>query len=218
MTRVQGTREAGATEQDYPVFVGGADATGSLRPVRTEADGKQASSIYGKGAAEGDTALLAESAAAGNLRVVLYSGTGPITKAGPSDALANSISTLTVMAVPMLWNGAAYERERPVTMLKTAQGSAVASGADLAVWTPAAGKKFRLRSLRARASAAGRYEVRDGTGTVIAFVYLEANRWTELLRLEANGYLSAAANNALLLRNASGSAADIDSAASGGEE
>ena len=78
-------------------------------------------------------------------------------------------------------------------------------------------RKFRLRGLRAAASVAGRYQARDGN-TVIGFFVLEANRWTSLLELEENGYLSAAANNALNFRNTSGSAADVDIVAWGSEE
>jgi len=116
------------------------------------------------------------------------------------------------------YNGATWDRERCVTTLKTAQGAAVASGSDVTVWTPAVGKKFRLYGVRARASNAGRYEVRDASGTVIVYTYLAANVWTDIVDMPTNGYLSAAANNALLLRNQSGGNADVDVVAWGLEE
>lgn len=117
----------------------------------------------------------------------------------------------------LTYNGATFDRVRSINVLKTAQSTATASGSELVVWTPAAGKKFRLRHVYARASVAGRYEVRDGA-TVIAYFYLAANQWTQVLLLEDGGYLSAAANNTLRIRNQSGSAADLDVAAAGNEE
>jgi hypothetical protein len=111
-----------------------------------------------------------------------------------------------------------YDRVRVANLLKTAQASALASGSDLTVWTPGAGKKVRLFGLRGRGSNAGRYEARDATGTVIAYFYLAANTWTDVVGMPANGYLSTAANNALLVRNQSGGNSDVDFVAWGMEE
>jgi hypothetical protein len=141
--------------------------------------------------------------------------TGPVGFAEEGATTIRPVATVTAIA-----SGAASVMEwtRSDNTLKTAQSSATASGSDLTIWTPASGKKFRLRSVAARASIAGRYEVRDASGTVICYTYLAANTWTEIVRMQANGYLSAAANNALLLRNQSGSAADLDAVATGCEE
>lgn len=123
--------------------------------------------------------------------------------------------------VPVLMqmsNGVTADVARAITTMKTNQGSAIASGSDLTLWTPAASKKFRLRTLHASASVSGRYEARDGTGTVIAYFRLAANVWTQVALMDSNGALSTTANNALIIRNQSGSPADIDATASGSEE
>lgn len=140
--------------------------------------------------------------------------------AGGYDTDGTSLGSLRrfVAADLRMYNGANAVRYRAVDTLKTNQSTATATTGDLTLWTPTSGKKFRLRSLRGRVSNAGRYEARDGTGTVIAYMYIEANVWKTLLDMDANGYLSAAANNSLLIRNQSGGNSDMDFIASGNEE
>jgi hypothetical protein len=128
------------------------------------------------------------------------------------------VNAVVVAAQEFLYTGTISEGVRSVAVTKTAQASAVANGADVTVWTPAAGKRWRLRVVNAAASVAGRYELRDGASTLICSFRLVANTWISVLALPPNGLLSAAANNVLLLRNASGSAADIDVFAAGNEE
>lgn len=127
-------------------------------------------------------------------------------------------ATTNLATALQLYNGSTSDMMRNVTTLKPAQSTATASGSALALWTPASGKKFRLRTVRGRASIAGRYEVRDGAATVLAYIYLSANTWTTLIDMDANGTLSAAANNILNIYNVSGSAADMDFLCSGNEE
>jgi hypothetical protein len=140
---------------------------------------------------------------------------GNISIQSPGDA--KGINTLLGTAVHV-YNGTSLDVTRSVNTLKTGQSTALASGSALALWTPTAGKKFRLRTLRGRASVAGRYEVRDGAVTVIGYIYLDANRWVTVMDMEANGYLSTTTNNVLNIYNQSGSAADLDFICSGNEE
>jgi hypothetical protein len=174
--------------------------------------------LYGKVTDPGDTAIVVDSG--GHPSVVLKDFTSArVDPASSTRCLLSEAGSLVYLDTFLYaFNGLSYERLRTITTLKTSQATALASGSDLTVWTPAAGKKFRLRGLRVRASVAGRYEARDASGTVIAYFYLAANQLVEVLHMEANGYLSAAANNALLIRNQSGSAADLDAIATGNEE
>ena len=117
----------------------------------------------------------------------------------------------------MAFDGFGVPRLRCNTVLKTAQSTATASGASLTVWTPTSTWRFRLFGARARASNAGRYELRDGA-TIIAYTYLPANTWVDIVDMPPNGYVSLADDNLLTIRNNSGAAADIDIVAWGTEE
>ncbi len=83
------------------------------------------------------------------------------------------------------------------TVLKGAHATVGAAG-ETVFWTPATGKRFRLRKLYANSDQAGAYQLRDGA-TTIAYFYLPANVWTLVLDLAAEiyGYWSAAAGNTL---------------------
>jgi hypothetical protein len=104
--------------------------------------------------------------ARGNLRVSLWApgGAGAVAANGIADA--NSGSAL-VPASTVVYNGATYDRARTPTVFKIIQNVAVVAGTPQAVWTPAAGKKFRLMGFALSLSVAGRVLLKD-QGTEIA--------------------------------------------------
>lgn len=79
----------------------------------------------------------------GALRTELFSAAsaGAAIISTTSDAMSNSNISLYVAAHNAAFNGTSWERLRTANVFKTV--TATASG-DTAVWTPAAGKKFRL--------------------------------------------------------------------------
>ncbi|HLZ24571.1 MAG TPA: hypothetical protein VKQ30_20845 [Ktedonobacterales bacterium] len=83
--------------------------------------------------------------------------------------------------------------------------NAVTITSETAVWTPAAGKKFRLRGVVLSShTAAGPIIVRDGTGgTIIAVIPNNAVDSAFEIVFRGTGILSAAANNALTFTGAS---------------
>jgi hypothetical protein len=78
----------------------------------------------------------------------------------------------------------------------------VAIGAETTIWTPGAGKKFRLLGMMLGSSAGGTLTFRDGTGGTV--------RWRQMIGTNAplwvpwpgmgNGILSAAAGNVLTVQ------------------
>ncbi len=76
--------------------------------------------------------------------------------------------------------------------------SAVGIAAETTVWTPGAGKKFRLMGMTIACSVAGDVTFRDNTaGTIIAVLTCQAGASISLSPAFGNGILSAAANNVL---------------------
>lgn len=74
---------------------------------------------------------------------------------------------------------------------------AVAIGAEATIWTPAAGKRFRLMGAVLAASAACTVKLRDNTGGTVIRELLLAASTPLVLPFEGNGSLSAAAGNVL---------------------
>lgn len=99
-------------------------------------------SLYGKNSVAGDVAALADTQ--GNLGVVLRAVNSTTTLAigaSSADGLSTGQNAAYALGLQTAYNGAAWDRLRTPTTFKTA--TATASG-DTAVWTPAAGKKFRV--------------------------------------------------------------------------
>jgi hypothetical protein len=112
------------------------------------------------------------------------------------DAITTANGALEVLAKSALFNGSTWDRARTAIIFKNVAGVAVVAGTPVSVWTPAAGKKFRLMGAVMMATAGSAIIVKD-TSPV------------EIMRLPAqgpgaptnlgNGYLSSAANNQLFL-------------------
>jgi hypothetical protein len=107
---------------------------------------------------------------------------------------ANAMTNYPGFAL-MLYGGAAWQQGRTPTIFKVINVLAV--GAEATIWTPGAGKKFRLMGFALGASAAGTLVLRDNTaGTIIAAQLMAAGGPGPCVLL-GNGILSAAANNVL---------------------
>lgn len=155
----------------------------------------------------------------GSVQVILYTSGGSVvgtTGEGDGGSAFSACLGVTTHSYEYDEDTNTYTRPRLVKTSKTAQGTAVADSADVTVWTPASGKKFRLRGLVIAASVAGRYELHDGASGRIAYVRLAAND-SLAIEMDANGIQSALANNTLLFRNKTGGAADMDAWAWGSE-
>jgi len=94
------------------------------------------------------------------------------------------------------------EQERTPTVFKAVKGVVVTAGTPVAIWTPAAGKRFRLMGWTFGIStASGAVYLNDGA-TNFAVVSCSMTSPNEPPDLR-NGYLSAAVNNVLELDVAS---------------
>lgn len=106
--------------------------------------------------------------------------------------------TYKVCVLPMLYRGEAddaWDRERTPTTFKPLDIVAINPAAP--IWTPAAGKKFRLMGYHISGSVAGNIVLKDGAGgTIIAVIPAAAGGGGTYVSL-GNGILSAAADNIL---------------------
>lgn len=132
----------------------------------------------------------------GNLQVTLISknGTNGTAAQSPGEGQSNSAGLVT-NAQTMIFNGTTWDRERGPNVFKSLQSVAVVAGAAVTVWTPAAGKKFRVMGFVLSLSVSGSVILKDSS--------------TEILRLQTaaaigvasppmgNGILSTVANNVL---------------------
>jgi hypothetical protein len=240
-TQVQGAAADGSAAVGNPVQIGGVDGGGLAQALLTDTSGRP--QVVGGGADQTARAGINPHIIAGydvsttNLRAVycriassdgdapssfvgLYTNSVPYL-IGPTNAergrTANAASGGTGTGLPgsgqMQIDGSLWQSVRTPSIFKTVTATAVG---NTTVWTPAAGKKFRLMRYRieitnnASLAAAGieTIQLTDGAGgTVIdafsAFVNNAAatimgaytSEWMDL----GNGYLSAAANNLLVV-------------------
>jgi hypothetical protein len=117
-----------------------------------------------------------------------------------SDTLANP-TTGEVLAFGMAWDGALWRRVRTASVFRQFAATAIVAGTGLVVWTPAAGKRFRLMGwllstntvadLILCDNAVGAPFARTGPQQINTGVASPPNM--------GNGFLSAAANNVLRL-------------------
>lgn len=81
-------------------------------------------------------------------------------------------------------------------VVKTIAAVAVTAGTAVAIWTPAAGMKFRLVGYSLSLTVAGSVILKDAAAEVLRTGLLAANV-AQISPPLSNGYVSAAANNAL---------------------
>jgi hypothetical protein len=118
--------------------------------------------------------------------------------AGSIDGVGGSLVSL--WQYPLIYNGATWDRRR--TPSKFVVVNLSAATAETTLWTPAAGRKFRVMGFTLTAGGACELSFKDGTGgTTVLFYAAGADPLTVDLR---NGLLSTAANNLLtVVRSAS---------------
>ena len=109
------------------------------------------------------------------------------------DGYSAGIRTLPTFAVLYLYNGLTWDRAR--TPARFVSVDLAAATAETSVWTPAAGRKFRLMGLCLTPGAACDLTLKDGTGGATLMV-LGATAAPLILSF-GNGILSGAANNVL---------------------
>ena len=106
-----------------------------------------------------------------------------------------------LVVAPRLKNG---ELQRAPTTFKTFSGTVITS--ETTIWTPAAGKKFRLMGyVITQTATTGDITVRDNTaGTTILVIPAHTLGVVQVSPNLGNGKLSAATNNVLTMQGASG--------------
>ena len=97
---------------------------------------------------------------------------------------------------PFMFNGSTWDRQRTPSIFKTRTDASVTANTPVALWTPAAGKKFRVMGGQLSLAVAGQIILKDGTTEILRSPQLVAGAtWT--IPAIGNGILSAAANNVL---------------------
>ncbi|MHB8677980.1 MAG: hypothetical protein ACYDCE_16175 [Candidatus Acidiferrales bacterium] len=115
-------------------------------------------------------------------------------------------ATIPTAALEFAWDGQFWKMVRTPTTYKPQ--SAVAIAAEATIWTPAAGKSFRLMGGMLASSVVGNVTLRDNTaGTIIAVVPcgVAGVGYPIFGPNASNGKLSAAPNNVLTATGPAGS-------------
>lgn len=115
-----------------------------------------------------------------------------------TDGMGSGSSCLRVIAHGYAFTGAAWDRARSANVFKPIAAVAVVAGTPVTVWTPAAGKKFRLMGFMLSLSVAGSVLLLDNAGgaEIVRTPLMAAGAGLASPPL-GNGALSAVANNVL---------------------
>ena len=125
-----------------------------------------------------------------------------------------TVSGLTATG-SMGFTGSAYDKIRIGKVYKWFEFILFAAGATQAVWTPTAGKKFRIMGVQISSGGAAFFYLQDATTTFYAVRMGGVD--TKDFSF-GNGYLSSAANNVLNVYNNTGSQVAVDVVVWGTEE
>lgn len=182
MSAGQGDRKAGNPDRGSPMKVGGKYSA----TAPTYDDGDRVEARFDS---------------RGNLCVVMGSGaTAADIAAGSADDSAASNAGLFVNARQYVYDGAAWDRLRTATTFKIVAAQAITAGTGIVIWTPTAGKKFRLLGYCFSSSAAASLIFCDHiVGTPIFRSPLLAAAGLHDSPPLGNGLLSATINNVLRL-------------------
>ncbi len=114
------------------------------------------------------------------------------------------------------WNGAGWDKQRSNNVHKYQEYLSLTTGQHLEIWTPAAGKKFRLMNVLFSSNYAtgARVTLRDSVGGTTAGAANLATfnfnaKDTASFQFGPNGYLSYQANNRLAVFNDSGATVSV---------
>ena len=138
-----------------------------------------------------------------------------IERAATQDAASGQ--NIVLESVALYTGGGVFDRQRTPNIFKPQNAVALVASPGSGIWTPAAGKKFRLMRVVLTSSVAGNLVLTDASGgTVIAVIPVIAAGAGVPFDL-GNGYLSSTINNVLFAFN-SGGAATISGTLVGIEE
>lgn len=152
----------------------------------------------------------------GQLRTTLYSSTGVEPRGDATND--GSSGTGAIATSQMGWVGASFDRVRIGRVYKYIEYLNLANATATTVWTPAAGKKFRLMGVMIGLGATnGLVHLRDGAGGSAFFTARDANAASIQFSF-GNGYLSGLADRVLEVYNATGSTINVWVHAWGTEE
>lgn len=184
LVSASGSVSAGAADSGNPVKVGG--KYNSSQPTLSSGQ-------------RGDLQLTDR----GNLRIEIWSGTTSVSAAAAVDGYSGQ-NGLFVWDQQQVFNGLTWDRVRTPNVFKPL--AAVSVAAEITIWTPTSGKKFRLMGFSLSTGVvAGNITLKDNTAGTTIFVIPAAIANTPIVVNLGNGILSAAANNVL---TATGSATE----------
>jgi len=130
------------------------------------------------------------------LQVTFHSSLTKPSSIRTQDARSNENDFEEVAAYLQVLNGSSWDRLRTPTVFKSL--NALAIGSEATIWTPAAGKKFRLMGYNLMTgTAAGSITLKDNTAGTTILIIPNATNGVPIQDSLGNGILSAAANNVL---------------------
>jgi hypothetical protein len=154
----------------------------------------------------------------GQLKTTLYNSSGNelafLNIATVPDAYNFSTTGIPTVNSVMGFTGTTWDRVRVGKVYKYIEYLNLPTSTSATVWTPSAGKKFRLMGVIITTSASVHLHLRDATTIFHTARCLATGQSFGF----GNGYLSAAANNVLEIRNDSGTTTNVWVSAWGTEE
>lgn len=140
-----------------------------------------------------------------------------ITNIGTGTVDGNSLSSngIIVATNTMAFNGSTFDRVRTGKVYKYMEYLNLVNTGQATVWTPAAGKKFRLMGVSIAVSGISTFHLQDGT---TKFHTIRTNTAGTVIFDWGNGYLSTAANTSLNIYNDSAGSLNVWVTAWGTEE
>jgi hypothetical protein len=180
---VTGNVASGVADAGNPVKVGGLASTTAPTAV---ANNQRVNAWYGVN---------------GTAVVSITNAAGTTTDAATARKLQDPAGNLVLAGMAShVHNGATWDQKRGPTVFIDVPSTAVVAGTGIVVWTPAAGKKFRLMGWALTLSVAGSIIFCDHVVATILFRTPALLAGTPLAGPPlGNGRLSAAANNVLRL-------------------
>lgn len=136
----------------------------------------------------------------GALRVELTAPSSTAVVGVGAAADASNSTGLAVNANQLGYNGATWDRLRTPLVFKLISALVIVAGVPQAIWTPGAGKKFRLMGYALAGSVDSVLLLKDAATEIApGRVTIKAANGTQINPPIGNGVLSAVANNALNL-------------------
>ena len=148
---------------------------------------------------------------------LLFDGTNWQRQRAASQVIDGSNGAPLPTTALMGYNGTTWDRVRVGKVYKYIEFLNLANATATTVWTPSAGKKFRLMGVQVAVSAAANVGLRDGSAGSPFITFRTSGIDTKTFDL-GNGYLSSTVINPLEIYNASGATINVWVTAWGTEE